>query len=110
MKAKKNVIVHDCTFEIGYAAGVVERFYNLLGIEMILTSARDSKHSANSLHYTGNAIDVRTNGIPKEVVNRLFDAIKQKLEPQGFDCLNEGDHLHIEFQPKQGEKFLEIVL
>jgi hypothetical protein len=63
------------------------------------TAGLDSKHMAGSLHYVGLAVDI---GLPaadqKTVLLRdLRDALADD-----FDVVEEGNHIHIEFQPKRG--------
>ena len=64
---------------------------------VVITSALDGKHSAGSLHYVGYAVDIR---MPLESVDAIIHHIKLGLG-YDFDVVNEGDHLHIEFQPKE---------
>lgn len=112
MKAKAGVKLIGCGFEVGFAAGIVsgiltKSFSNSL--ELVITSAKDSTHSTNSLHYKGRAIDIRTRTIPAHLRSVVFGKIKAELDPQGFDCVDEGDHFHIEFDPKPGERFITVV-
>ena len=110
LKAKSTVNLKECGFEIGYAARIIEVIYKSYGVECILTSGDDSKHSSNSLHYKGNAIDIRTKNIPaNSLLLLIVGDIKRELEILGFDVVFEGDHLHVEYDPKANEKFLEIV-
>jgi hedgehog signaling domain-containing protein len=109
MKAKAGVKLIGCGFEIGFAAGIVSGIFKSDSIELVVTSANDSTHSTNSLHYKGRAIDIRTRTIPAHLRSVVFGKIKTELDPQGFDCVDEGDHFHIEFDPKPGERFLTVV-
>lgn len=69
------------------------------GKEIVVTSLLDGVHSKNSLHYTGNAFDLRvwiyTVKQKGEVLRRLKDELGS-----AYDCIDEGDHLHIEYDPK----------
>ena len=62
-----------------------------------ITSGKDSKHSENSLHYKGLAIDLRSRDMknPKLVVKMLKMALDYEL-----DIVLESDHIHIEYDPK----------
>ena len=108
MKAKKSVNLEGVGFEIGYALGVAEMVYFTNGARMVVTSARDGKHSAKSLHYSGRAVDIRTRNLLPETLNRVFGALRKILEPAGFDVVPESDHIHIEFQPKAGERLYAV--
>lgn len=61
-----------------------------------LTAGLDSKHMPGSLHYTGLAIDLGP-PVAKEIVAELRVALGDD-----YDVVEEGDHIHIEFQPKRG--------
>lgn len=64
-----------------------------------LTAGVDSKHMAGSLHYVGLAIDIAP---PQpEYKAAVVTELKAALGDD-YDVVEEGDHLHIEFQPKRG--------
>lgn len=69
------------------------------GDELVITSLADSRHSHTSLHYAGCAVDFRTHDIfdPEYKVERL----KERLGGRDYDVLFEGDHIHLEYQPRQ---------
>lgn len=71
-----------------------------------ITSARDSKHGHDSLHYVGRAIDVRANHLSPEQGAIYAESIRRSLGGN-YDVLfeyNRNDptnrHVHIEFDPK----------
>jgi RHS repeat-associated protein len=74
--------------------------------EGIITSGNDSKHKKGSLHYQDNAIDIRGNNVPDEVMSRIVEDIAWELGPD-YDVIPEfypndplNDHIHIEYDPK----------
>jgi hypothetical protein len=74
--------------------------------EGIITSGNDSKHKKGSLHYQDNAIDIRGNNVPDEVMRRITEDIAWELGPD-YDVIPEfysddplNDHIHIEYDPK----------
>lgn len=85
--------------EILLAAVVAERAYNEAGFDLTITACVDGKHSTGSLHYSGAAIDLRTRDVPAASVPKLAARLKECLAGE-FDVVLEGDHIHIEFQPK----------
>ena len=109
MKAKRTVKHQGCSFEIGYAVGVASGVFAAHGKECIVTSLNDGKHSANSLHYSGKAVDLRTNHLTVPERDQIFAKLRSLLEPLGYDVLFEGDHFHLEHDPKAGESFVRYV-
>lgn len=88
--------------EILLAAVAAERVYEKAGFECVVTSCVDGKHMAGSLHYKGAAIDLRTKHVPHALeLKQIVGRIKECLGPD-FDVVLEQDHLHIEFDAKQG--------
>jgi len=68
------------------------------GLKMTLTSCRDGRHSNYSHHYKGLAWDIRVWEIQDEiedVCEELRDALGE-----GYQVINEEDHIHVEFDPK----------
>lgn len=76
-----------------------EDVYKKRMLPMTVTSVSDGKHKDGSLHYRGLAFDLRTKGTGS--ATSLYNDIKQKLQPLGYDVLLEylggdNEHLHIE--------------
>jgi hypothetical protein len=69
------------------------------GKEIVITSGLDGKHSRKSLHYSGNAFDIRTFIYTTSEVNKLIPALKLVLGSD-YDVVYEGNHIHIEYDPK----------
>jgi len=71
----------------------------------ILTSADEgSAHGSGSLHYNGDAIDIRKywirhNGDTAKVFPVDFDKLRICAGP-GYDVVDETTHYHIEWDPK----------
>ena len=78
-------------------------FREMVGVEAVITSGRDGKHSSKSLHYAGQAIDLRTRHMDDAQITIALRELQNRLEPIGFDVILEQDHFHIEYQPKFGE-------
>ena len=68
-------------------------------VPCVITSASDSAHGPNSLHPSGNALDLRTRGIAPGVLLDIHQQLTDALGAQ-FDVVLEDDHLHMEFDPK----------
>ncbi|MFZ2196863.1 MAG: hypothetical protein WAV13_03955 [Thermodesulfovibrionales bacterium] len=91
-------ITPECVLGILVAAQV----YEARGVPFVVTSVKDSKHMAASLHYFGKAFDCR---LPSrythdpETDKRVHADLKEALGPQ-FDVILESDHIHCEHDPK----------
>lgn len=74
---------------------------NIPGMETgpIITSGIDGKHSQNSLHYVGRAFDFRTRSIHPDTLKNIVQELKARLGPD-YDVIDEGTHLHVEWDPK----------
>lgn len=91
---------HMTWYAVGYAAAVAD----LLGIPAVtVTSMRDGRHGPNSRHYAGLAVDLRTRHLTPEQKAEWLATLRANLDPQGFDTVLESNHLHIEYDPKEGE-------
>lgn len=106
VKLKKGVSVKGIKPEMAIAvpiiAGVWEQFEQK---ELVITSARDGKHSTNSLHYQGYAFDLRIWGFKKEELDKVVEALQIAFNgvpgnsSGDWDIVLESDHIHLEFDP-----------
>ena len=77
--------------------GVVEEAYlRLAGEEAVVTSACEGNHAPGSLHYANEGIDFRR---AKKAFPEIVASLKNSLG-SNYDVIEEGDHLHIEWDPK----------
>lgn len=87
--------VFDCLLDIG----------DLIKVDITITSANDSVHGENSLHYKDRAWDIRTKDLSVDKADRLLFELKGRLKAHGFDVVDErgkkeGPHIHVEYDPK----------
>jgi len=78
--------------------------------ECVITSGVGMKHSKRSLHYVGLALDYRTKGVSDGVVRNILQDLKEALPVCDIIHEHKGEpqeHLHIEMDPHQDEKFQE---
>lgn len=80
-------------------------YYHVTGnpYACVITSCSDGVHGPNSLHYSGNALDIRINTIRPEQLATVKKELIFALGEQ-FDVVLEADHFHIEFDPKEKDK------
>lgn len=104
MKFKAGVRVRGIRCELLTGLLVLDAAYRRNGVEMTVTSVTDGTHSLASLHYAGQAADIRTNDVDDAVVDAIALQARRDL-PLDFDLLLEArgtpnEHLHLEYQPK----------
>ncbi len=68
---------------------------------VVVTSLMDGDHMPTSLHYAGMALDLRTRGIGPGQQAEIVAALKAALGAS-YDVVLEGDHIHVEYDPKVG--------
>lgn len=88
------------------AVVVVASVMHEFGKRCTITSLNDGKHSEQSFHYHGLAVDFRTREEgpdfkqwPSDERRHILQAIKNRLGSD-YDCVDERDHYHVEFDPK----------
>ncbi len=102
MKIKAGVRVPGLRPEILLAVMIADSVYQMHRVELVVTSFLEGNHSANSLHYAGMAVDLRTFNIPDGLTATIYGAIKDRLTDD-YDIILEKDHIHIECQPMRWE-------
>ena len=73
--------------------------------EAVITSTRNDLHSLESLHFDDNAIDLRSPKKPeirgiKPLSLKEFCNLLQGGLGDDFDVVLEGNHIHVEYDPK----------
>ena len=87
-------------------ASTVVPCFDKFGLNCVITSGSEQgvHHSKTSLHYAGAAVDIRTfdqiTGKRFAGMTQVFNQIKAALNCD-FDLIDEGNHLHLEYQPKR---------
>lgn len=109
VRIKDGVNTEGLAAPVAWAVGMAERIFAQFGAPVTVTSARDGVHSERSLHYSGNAVDLRTRDLKPGVAEQITALLKKALGALGFDVVNEGDHIHLEYDPKPGENWLRTV-
>lgn len=78
-----------------------EEIWKHHGQELVVTSARDGIHSAESLHYYGQAVDLRTRYFSEGVVVVIATKLRKTLG-KDYDVVVHKTHIHVEYDPKWG--------
>lgn len=101
MRLKKGVSARGLTPQIALALMVADEVYREEGVECVITSLNDGKHSRTSLHYCGQGADLRTRNLPNQAAKeRVQFKIAERLGSDDYDVILESDHIHVEWQPK----------
>ena len=105
MKLKRGVNVEGVQPPIWFALGVACVLYQTeASAPLIVTSLKDSHESRpKSLHNKGLGADLRTKHVSAMKVGVIAQKLHEQLDRLGFDVVLEPDHIHIEYDPKQGE-------
>ena len=108
IRYKKTVKLSRLQPELLAGLMVCDQVYDkMFGRDMWVTSVNDSRHGWGSLHFVGQAADIRAKDLKRAEADRLRDAIADRICNE-FDVIVEWDrevqancHLHIEWQPKK---------
>jgi len=75
--------------------------YSSVGVgEVVITSGIEGTHAVRSFHYIGRALDFRTSMLTDSQRSVVHDRLRQTLGVE-YDVVFEGDHFHIEYDPKE---------
>ncbi len=106
MKTKPGVVLDGLHTQMWYVLGFADAVHQqLAGTELVVTSGLEGMHMENSLHYVGQAADLRTKDTPENLVRAVRHFLREHLTPRGFQVIYEGDHIHIQFSPRLGQTF-----
>ena len=86
-----------------YMFALVNQEFAKEGYDCWLTSAKDGRHSQDSLHYNGLGLDFRTKHVDRTTMEKIYKRIKQFSSPI-FDVVwedqgGDNEHLHVEYHP-----------
>jgi hypothetical protein len=88
----KQGVYGELTPEAAEGLRKVEKLYHNTGRELFITSIREGTHGTGSLHPSGNAFDIRKNGIDISYIRDILW--------NSFDVVVHDTHYHIEYDPK----------
>lgn len=102
MSEFKPGVVWNPTEALQRAHNIASAIYASLGVPFVVTSGTEGRHSANSLHYGGNAMDLRRRDLDSAgKTSQAVSALKSQLG-SNYDVVLESDHIHVEYDPKSG--------
>ena len=99
MQIKPGVRIYGIQPELAIALMIAKDVYHEHDEQdrFVLTSVADGKHARGSLHYVGQAVDLRR---PLVSPGSITESLKYRLGAD-FDVVLEKSHIHLEFQPKE---------
>lgn len=74
-------------------------FCGISDAPFVITSVNDSVHGRGSLHFAGQAFDIRTRDTEQYKQQLIVDEMRNSLTDE-FDVVLKSDHIHVEYQPK----------
>lgn len=104
VRLKPGVRLTDLAPQTVLGMVIVDGIFARRGLECVITSVNDSRHSVASWHYKGRAFDVRTkfaalDGLEMELLTEIREALGEEfdvvLEAVGTD----NEHIHVEHDP-----------
>ena len=98
MRLKPRTRPFGMRVEVLLAIVIAHELYRENAETLTITSLMDGKHMKGSLHYVGAATDLR---LPKRNVRVIVRELAKRLGAD-YDVVLEKDHIHLEFQPKDG--------
>ena len=99
MRLKAGVRIQGLRPEITIGLAVAESLFREHDVDLIVTSVIEGTHSRGSLHFVGQAADLRSAHLDRDLRQRIRRELDERLGDD-FDVVLEQDHFHIEFQPK----------
>ncbi len=99
LSIKTGVRVFGLRPEILLAVVVAEGIWREFGVDLVLTAGIDGAHVEGSFHYSGNAVDLRTNNLPTDQTGLVLGKLSDRLGADYFAQI-ESDHIHVQFKPK----------
>jgi hypothetical protein len=98
MLIKSGVDISRLSRHARVALGRIDGRFLDSGGELVVTSTYEGNHGGGSLHYSNDAFDFRNRGCPGGLP---IDEIKEALG-KDFDVVEEGNCVHVEYDPKEG--------
>lgn len=94
---KTGVRIRGMQPEILLAVVVAHELFREQAQTLTITSCTDGRHKDGSHHYTGCAVDLR---LPTAKPDSVVAQLQNRLGAD-YDVILEGDHIHLEYDPKR---------
>ena len=100
IKIKNGADVRGLKDEIWDIVYETNKLYEQYGVDCVITSGLDGKHSKTSLHYLGYAVDIRIRNLKREGQAEYIVDKHKDLHDKLYDIILEKTHIHIEYDPR----------
>lgn len=101
LSLKPGVRIHGMVPEAILGLHICQSVFLENGKTCVVTCGTDGQHRSSSAHYTGRAFDLRTRHLLTTEREKIMREMKASLGAD-FDVIFEGDHFHVEYDPKTG--------
>lgn len=102
VQLKPGVKLNGLQPQMAVVITVGQEIFGALGKEFVITSANDSSHAENSLHYQGLALDIRSHDLNETQKDVVLTQFKQKLGTRFTVLLEDrngaNEHYHIQWK------------
>ena len=105
LRFKDGVSVAGLQAEILYALDRCVECWEGTNRDVTVTSGRGGKHSRQSKHYSGHAVDLRTRDLNESQISAVHKLLIAALPD--FDVVRERDHIHLEYDPKDKHDYIK---
>ena len=106
LRFARNVRMQGVRPELVLALVVIADLAHLVGTVLVVSAICNGEHMRNSLHYVGAAVDFMT-GLD---VGRAewVEELRSRLGHE-YDVIDEGTHIHVEYQSHNGATIEEYI-
>lgn len=103
MKLKRGVTLAGIKIEMRPVLIAADAIWQEHGKKLVVTSSTGGAHSAGSFHYYGYALDLRSWYFSRKIATEVTRKLRLALGSD-YDVVNEGTHIHVEYDPKERNK------
>lgn len=99
MRLAANVRMQGVRPELLVGLMIVADLCTAWGVSLLVTAFTNGRHMVSSLHYTGAAVDFVVD--LGEYRAQFVEELRERLGVN-YDVIDEGTHIHVEYQPHTG--------
>lgn len=96
MKIKNGVVLAGLKIEMRPVLIKADKIWKNAGQELVITAGLEGEHSAGSLHYYGDAVDLRTRYFGGDTKREVAASLKKELGSE-YDVIVHKTHIHVEY-------------